>query len=322
MDKKFFKIGTIAAALLLLGWGAVVAATQGQPDSTLPVYVQPVPGGTPPPPDNPNDLPAPPYYRNGTYTNPEIFPLPADEEAYRKKINEGLPYHAVGKGREEFIKKRQSQDAEDSSLPPPAAIDQAFGTIPNINADYTVLYAGQEVRTDVTLPLNDLLYAPTLLTDRGALESTTRYWNPSGVTQREWCIYNFNNAGFDRCTALDTTFYQKYVRAYPEGNTYFTQSWKNAGESRVYIYNFQTSTWELAYAVTGTSTHSDGWDLFEIHFSGCPSLPNIGSDYLKAYIPVTGWVDITPQYTRRVDRITSCSYTQRYISNYYHRTVN
>lgn len=287
MDKKFLKIGAIVPALLLLIWGAILAANQGQADSAPPISVQPAPGGTPPPPGNPDELPAPPNYTDGKYVNPKFKEWAPDisEEEWKK----------IAKDRAALRSRDSNRSGDSNESAPPPLPNENFGTIIDVNTDYTVTYAGQEVRTEVNLPNGDYLYAPTLFADRSRLESTTFYHGTAAGTERFWCAWDHFEGNCIATKPFDANFFQKYVRAFSEGNLYFTQTWKRNGESRTYLYNFETSSWELPAAVIGTSAYADGWDIFEIHFysNTCPSLPNIGSDYLQVYNG-NSWAYATP----------------------------
>jgi len=312
--KKRIKIGAIVGMLLLLGWGVAIAVNQAeQTVSNSPVPVQPAPNGTPPTPLNPDELPAPPSYTNGKYINPkfqEWSPNISKEE-----------WEKIAKARKEAIERRLG--IANKSAPPPLP-DEHFGPIIDVNTDYTVTYAGQEVRTTVNLPNGDYLYAPTLFADRSGLESVTFYHGTSTGTERFWCAFDHYEG---RCIAtkpFNSDFFQKYVRTYPEGQLYFTQTWRRNQESRVYLYNFQTSTWELPAAIIGTTSYSDGWDIFEIHFysNRCTSLPNIGSDYLQVFNG-NSWSYVTSSNSH-MSPLTECNatYNPRVITPNYHWTVN
>jgi hypothetical protein len=208
-------------------------------------------------------------------------------------------------------------------MPPPLPHEH-FGPIIDVNTYYTITYAGQEVRTNVNLPNGDYLYAPTLFADRSRLESTTFYHGTSSGTERFWCVFDHYQGNCYVTKPFDSTFFQKYVRSFSEGDLYFTEVYRQGTESRVYIYNFETSSWELAASVLGTTALEDGWDLFEIWFFSdtCPSLPNIGSDYLQVY-DGNSWANVTPSNSH-MSNLTDCGayYEQNVISPNYHWSVN
>lgn len=202
-----------------------------------------------------------------------------------------------------------------------------YGTSINKNIDEIKgVYAGQEVRPDLSLPEappNRTLYAPTLESPNYApLESVTAYWRYEGMasTGRAWGVWDHKKSEFVLMKPIDSHFMSNYVRTFPEGQLYFTEVVYINNAWRVLLYNFNTNQWEEQYNSTGNSSRRDGWNIWESFFEGtCPPLPNIGSDYLQVYLN-GAWKSVTPDHGSLLD-YQNCPYQENMLSNYYHWSI-
>jgi len=215
--------------------------------------------------------------------------------------------------------------------PPPDGIPNPgkgdYGTSINRNLDgIKGVYAGQEVIPDLSLPEappNRTLYAPTLESPNYApLESVTAYWRYEGMTStgRAWGVWDHTKGKFVLMKPIDSQFMSNYVRTFPEGQLYFIEVVYINNAWRVLLYNFNTDQWEEQYSSAGSSNRKDGWDIWESFFEGtCPSIPNIGSDYLQVYVNGV-WKSVTSTYGSLLD-YQNCPYQENMISNYHHWSV-
>jgi type II secretory pathway pseudopilin PulG len=137
-----------------------------------------------------------------------------------------------------------------------------------------------------------VVYAPTLLPPNNcAMEVVTayvRYWNYFS-TDRFFGVYNHkysSSAPWQVAEPMDSTFVSKYVRKYFNyRDQYFTQVNRDGNSTnwRVYLYNFNTSSWEQKCQYNGnTNWHTGGWDMHERYLkSYCMTIPSIEADNIK-----------------------------------------
>lgn len=144
----------------------------------------------------------------------------------------------------------------------------------------TSVFADQSVIPSMSLPNNgDTLYSPTMITNGSPLEITIAYFNSSGITYKQYDIYNHLAGGWDVVKTVDSTFMNKYC--YYAGGTCFiaTSLINGSGLWVVYLYNYQTNSWEIQDTNSGTWYWSiqEGWDMFESHFVS--NYPNVAATY-------------------------------------------
>lgn len=147
-----------------------------------------------------------------------------------------------------------------------------------------------------------VVYAPTLLPpNECALEVVTayvRYWTYFS-TDRFFGVYNHKydpSTPWQVAEPMDSTFVSKYVRKYFNyRDQYFTQVNRDGNSTnwRVYLYNFNTSSWEQKCQYNGdTNWHSNGWDFHERALkSYCMTIPSIEADNIKVCANGSTFVD-------------------------------
>lgn len=208
-------------------------------------------------------------------------------------------------------------------------IHKYWGTGINYYQNALRAYAGHEVRPDLQLPSVPagkqalVLYAPTLLPPNNSpAESVTIYrrYSGSSSTQRAWGVYNHVSGSWTVWKAIDATFLSKYVRNFPEwgGQLYYTEIDKVGPNTwSVYLYNFNTSLWEIQTTITGTGPYANGWDFWEIYLDQAwPSLPDIEASGIRIYVNGS-WQLVTPTYG--YEAYECCMPYYRYFSPQYHR---
>lgn len=195
------------------------------------------------------------------------------------------------------------------------------------------VYAGQEVRPDLSLPSappDRTLYAPTLMCPNHCpLESVTMYYRYEGMgsTARAWGIWNHSRSEppyWELIRPMDSTFLNNYVRDYPEGKLYFVETGYWSPYWKVLLYNFTSGNWEEQYSSTATipANGMDFWDAWEYYFdSSCPSsLPDIESTNLQACID-GAWRLINETYGWEYDTMVGCQYERFFVDEYHHWDV-
>ncbi len=205
-------------------------------------------------------------------------------------------------------------------LPSPSSVSDFWGTnIFQVNPAPSDVgaYAQQQIITNLTIPNNSDLYAPTLLGPNSALyEAVTAYHNWGGMT-RHFAIYNHATHAWVLAKNLDSTFTSKYT----SGGYYSVIIRKLSGTWRVYLYNYQTGLWESQVSGTGTGVYSYGWDIYESYLSGCSNLPVFRSRELQV-VTTTGWKYITSTYGNEWTNLISCAYSKSWISQFYSWTID
>ena len=251
----------------------------------------------------------------------------SDSTPYLNILNESSPYY--GKYPLPPAHRRTILSLGENATPSPGAGYGAW-----VKDEYTDRTSGvmarQEVHPALSLPEPSsgmvILYAPTLM--GGAddpLESVTRYWRDEGMgsTAREWAVWNHSRPeGEDHWEVtkpMDSTFLDNYVRDYPEGKFYRTKTEKIGQEWKVFLYNFNTGSWEVQFSSTSSRPPHNSYDIWEeYHLKNvsCPDLPRIES--LDFKVKIDGeWKLVTPTYGQVLETMY-CDYGRGFEDEYHH----
>ncbi len=190
------------------------------------------------------------------------------------------------------------------------------------------IYAGQEVRPDLSLKDGSILYSPTLaMGNNNPLEVTTAYWTYNGITTRLIMVWDHKKGYNVVNKPIDSNFIDTYTRIFPEGRLYFVTIMRRAGEWRTLFYNFKDGKWEKIYGTRSNEKNvTNGWDSYETQGNfntECPSVPDIDSTNIKIYdkgglgidnngnriYTRPGWYLMSPKYGKSEQRATGlCDY--------------
>jgi len=206
-----------------------------------------------------------------------------------------------------------------------------FGTTLYATPGVLGVYAMQEVRTDLTLPVQPpdrWLYAPTLeCPNKASLESVTVYKRAGtdSSTVRVYAVWNHITGGFVVWKPMDSTWLNTYTRIFAEGRMYSTEVIKLNNYWKVLLYNFNTSSWDLQASYFTETSRTDGWDIWESIFNGtCPRpLPNIESNKLQVWHNGT-WKYVTPNSGFEGEWLYqwTCGYPKGWTDPFFHWWVN
>jgi hypothetical protein len=160
-------------------------------------------------------------------------------------------------------------------------------------------FAAHQVQPKWDLPNNTTIFAPTLIAPNNcSLETHIAYYRPDGIsyTTRLFRISKHNPApdysqqlwyNEDVTSGYDGSFYDKYVRNYPEGDLYYVEVLKETAGWQVYMYNFH-SGWEKKGNPNPNNGYvTDGWDMAEIIWNNsdasCLSIPRFSGNDVQVY---------------------------------------
>jgi hypothetical protein len=168
------------------------------------------------------------------------------------------------------------------------------------------LYSGHDLQRDVSIPDGLTLYAPTMVPPEpsvsgriGCLESVTVHRFDGSAMEHAFGVWRHcgGSQGWVMYRTVGSVFLLNYVRIFDGEERFFTEVYKSSGTWYAYLYNFQSSTWELQAAATGDGLADfggEGWSMFETYFNGqCPYLPPIRSAPLQ-YFNGSSWSNVTP----------------------------
>jgi hypothetical protein len=170
------------------------------------------------------------------------------------------------------------------SLRPTAAVTprlktHAFWAIwPNSN---TGIQARQRIWPFLNIHnASTLIYAPTLYPAGGAcIESTTAYQpKPFGlqIWAYNWCTHGRPNGSIGASVDVNAAFLAKYTPATGGARHYLVrikQTDVASNEWTDYLYNFETTSWDVFFVSKGTPdiSESNGWDAYETYSKVSPT---------------------------------------------------
>ncbi len=142
----------------------------------------------------------------------------------------------------------------------------------------------------------NLLYGPTTHGPNGnCLEVSTDYYNGFGSTGTvsQVQIWDFRANGWVGAIPMDSSFFDKYVRVYSNGDglpQYIAELAEGPDTKwHAYLYNNDNGLYDDIYqsaaGVVNTNNGSEGWSIFETHYSAgqCSTIPTTGESGLRVH---------------------------------------
>ena len=190
---------------------------------------------------------------------------------------------------------------------------RVFGTSINTYSNVTYAYAQHTYYSDVTVPENTNLCAPTLMcSNLCPLEIVTHYWVHNGM-KREIAVYNHYTGIFESAT--------ESVNDYLSSGFYTAEILKSGSTWYAMIYNYSTSQWETLYSESGSGTYYYGWDIWEEWGFNESNWPDLDSKRFeaKSVIIHVGASDyyVTSTYGSAYNDVGTAPYSFNWVNNYY-----
>ena len=196
------------------------------------------------------------------------------------------------------------------------------------------VFAAMVALNDVSLNPSNLLYGPTTHGPNGnCLELSTDYYNGYGSTGTvaQVQIWDFCANGWAGAIPMDSSFFEKYVRVYSNGNgmpEYIVEMAEGPDTKwHAYLFNNDNGLYDDIYqSAAGVVTNvngGEGWSIFETHYSTgtCSTVPPTGESGLRIHDSNTSHQDwYYPTSYSESDNSGECFASAGTVSPYY--TIN
>lgn len=240
------------------------------------------------------------------------------------------------------IKDKKSKDKHEEKAdrklkptPPKPALGEgheSFGTILNIDtSNISGVFSKNEIHDDLTLEDNTYLYAPTTLAPNYSGFEVVTYYADQGWfwgTDRHVILFDHSTQSYDWTNdfEINSAFIDTYTLTQGTSDFYFTEIIKSGNTWYAYIYNFDSTSWDLWDTVSSNGQIADGWVAWEEYYfdnDNCPTtLPEITSSLTQVYHN-SSWKYATSSYASEFDSGSVCGITSAsFTSNYYNWNVD